>query len=112
MHLPELSKLYYTIGEVASMFDVAPSVIRYWDAEFPQLKPGKNSKGERKFTPRDIEQIKEIYHLVKEKGFTIDGARRELTIQKAEKKNYLKVIEKLKSIKEDIQKLKGDLLLP
>jgi DNA-binding transcriptional MerR regulator len=112
MHLPELTKLYYTIGEVAAMFDVAPSVIRYWDAEFPQLKPGKNSKGERKFTPRDIEQIKEIYHLVKEKGFTIDGARRELTTQKTDKKTHHKVIDKLKAIKQDIQKLKSDLLLP
>lgn len=109
MRIPELTKLYYTIGEVAIMFEVAPSVIRYWDAEFPQLKPGKNSKGERKFTPRDIEQLKEIYHLVKEKGYTIDGARREMSIQKAEKKTQLKVIEKLKSIKAEIQKIKDTL---
>lgn len=110
MQLPELTKLYYTIGEVAAMFDVAPSVVRYWDAEFPQLKPSKNSKGDRKFTVKDIEQLKEIYHLVKEKGYTIDGARRELTVVKNDKKSDQKVIEKLKNIKNQIQLLKKDML--
>ncbi len=111
MNLPELTKLYYNIGEVAIMFNVAPSVIRYWDSEFPQLKPGKNSKGERKFTVKDIELIQEIFHLVKEKGFTIDGARRELTSSKNENKSQQKIIEKLKEIKEKVSQLKTDIQL-
>jgi len=109
MNLPELTKLYYNIGEVAAMFNVAPSVIRYWDAEFPQLKPGKNSKGDRKFTVKDIEQINEIYHLVKEKGFTIDGARKELTAIKSEAKSHQKIIDKLKAIKLEVAYLKRDI---
>jgi len=76
--LDELTKLYYSIGEVAELFDVAPSLIRYWEAEFKALSPGKNSKGDRKFTQKDIAILNSIYHLVKERGFTIEGANKEL----------------------------------
>ncbi len=109
MNLPELTKLYYNIGEVAAMFNVAPSVIRYWDAEFPQLKPGKNSKGDRKFTLKDIEQINDIYLLVKEKGYTINGARKELTAIKSDVKSHQKLIDKVKAIKQRISQLKLEL---
>ncbi len=74
----ELTKLYYSIGEVAEMFDVSPSLIRYWESEFTFLRPKKNRKGDRQFTKKDIEYLKRLYSLVKEKGFTLDGAKREL----------------------------------
>lgn len=81
--IQHLNKRYYTIGEVAAMFDVTKSLIRYWESEFDFLKPHKNSKGDRRFTVQNIEQFAQIYHLVKEKGFTLDGARKELRSQSA-----------------------------
>ena len=74
----ELTKLYYTIGEVAEMFDVSKSLIRYWESEFSVLKPHKNSKGDRRFTKQNIDQLELIYHLVKERGFTLEGAKKEI----------------------------------
>ena len=71
-------KLYYTIGEVAKMFNVNTSLIRYWEKEFSIIKPKKNRKGNRLFTPKDIENIKLIYHLVKERGMTLQGAKKKL----------------------------------
>ncbi len=69
-------KLFYSMGEVAEMFDVNQSLIRYWGEQFDALKPKRNKKGNRMFTPEDIETLKLIYHLVKERGMTLDGARR------------------------------------
>jgi DNA-binding transcriptional MerR regulator len=68
-------KLYYTIGEVADMFAVNTSLIRYWEKEFDVLKPKKNRKGNRLFTRRDLQYLHLIYHLVKEKGYTLQGAK-------------------------------------
>ena len=82
--LPE--KRYYSIGEVAKAFDVNTSLIRFWEKEFDVLKPKKNAKGNRKFTPEDVKNLKLIYHLVKERGFTLDGAKIHL---KEEKKKTL-----------------------
>ncbi len=97
-HMPtlekeDLSKLYYTIGEVADMFGVSTSLIRFWEGEFQFLKPHKNSKGDRRFTKQNIEQVQLIYHLVKEKGFTLDGAKKEI------KENRAKLIAKTHLIK-------------
>ncbi len=72
----EVKKLYYTMGEVSEMFCVAPSLIRYWEKHFRVIKPMRNKKGNRLFTPSDIENFKIIYHLVKERGMTLDGAQR------------------------------------
>ena len=69
-------KLFYSMGEVSEMFDVNPSLIRHWESKFEVLKPQKNKKGNRMFTPEDVENLKLIYHLVKERGMTLDGARR------------------------------------
>jgi len=69
-------KLFYSMGEVAEMFDVNQSLIRYWGKQFDVLKPKRNKKGNRMFTPEDVETLKLIYHLVKERGMTLDGARR------------------------------------
>ena len=74
----ELNKRYYSISEVAAMFDVSTSLIRFWENEFEILKPHKNAKGDRRFTRENIEQMRQIYHLVKEKGFTLQGAKQEL----------------------------------
>ena len=71
-------KLFYTLGEVAEMFDVNASLIRYWGTQFPSLKPQRNKKGNRLFTPEDIETLKRIYHYVKECGMTLDGAKKAL----------------------------------
>ncbi len=74
----QLTKLYYTIGEVAVMFDVNPSLIRFWEKEFTIIQPKKNKKGNRLFTPKDILNFNKIYHLVKKQGFTLEGAKNAL----------------------------------
>ena len=74
----QLTKLYYTIGEVAVMFDVNPSLIRFWEKEFAIIQPKKNKKRNRLFTPKDILNFNKIYHLVKKQGFTLEGAKNAL----------------------------------
>ena len=81
----DLTKLYYSIGEISEMFDVSPSLLRYWETEFKNLKPQKNRKGDRKFTTKDIHEIEKIYTLVKERGFTLLGAQKELKGNKSYK---------------------------
>jgi DNA-binding transcriptional MerR regulator len=71
----QLTKLYYSIGEVADMFDVNASLIRFWEKEFTIIKPKKNKKGNRLFTPKDILNFNKIYSLVKEQGYTLEGAK-------------------------------------
>ncbi len=105
----EITKLYYSIGEVSEMFDVSKSLIRFWESEFDILKPHKNSKGDRRFTQKNLDQFKIIYHLVKERGFTLEGAKKEI---KNNKDSLIKKNEMLKSltnIKGFLEKLKGDL---
>lgn len=74
----DLKKLYYSIGEVGKLFDVNTSLIRFWEKEFTSVNPKKNKKGNRLFTPKDILKIEKIYILVKEKGYTLDGAKKAL----------------------------------
>lgn len=74
----ELTKLYYSIGEVSEMFGVTNSLIRYWESEFSKLKPKKNRRGDRQYTVKDIQVLERIYTLVKERGFTLEGAKREM----------------------------------
>ena len=78
-----LTKLYYTIGEVADMFDVNPSLIRFWEKEFGFIQPKKNKKGNRIFTPKDIVNFNKIYQLVKTNGYTLEGAKRALKTSKS-----------------------------
>ena len=73
-----LTKLYYSIGEVAAIFDVNTSLIRFWEKEFTVIQPKKNKKGNRLFTVKDIEHFNKIYQLVKEQGYTLDGAKKAL----------------------------------
>jgi DNA-binding transcriptional MerR regulator len=75
MHLELPTKRYYSIGEIAKAFDVNASLIRFWDKEFEALKPKKNAKGNRRFTPEDVQNLKLIYNLVKERGYTLEGAK-------------------------------------
>ena len=83
----EVTKLYWSIGEVANMFDVSKSLIRFWENEFEMLRPAKNTKGERRFTNANIEQMHIIYNLVKKRGFTIKGAKQEIRENKKRLKN-------------------------
>jgi len=105
----EIKKLYYSIGEVAKMFGVSTSLIRYWESEFSNIKPKKNKKGNRLFMDRDIEAIHLVYHLVKEKGYKLDGAK-EVLKQKGEtaERNF-KVISSLKSLKKLLSDIKDSL---
>ena len=100
-------KRYYSIGEVASKFNVNPSLIRFWEQEFKLLNPKKNSRGNRKFTNTDIENINKIYFLLKEKGFTIQGAKDYIRNEKTSKK--LDVVSKLKQIKEKLIEIRDQL---
>jgi DNA-binding transcriptional MerR regulator len=86
----EIEKLYYSIGEVAEMFEVNTSLIRFWEKEFNQLQPRKNSRGNRVYSKKDLELFKKIHHLVKEKGFTLEGAKNALR-----EKNPVQVSESL-----------------
>lgn len=104
----ELTKLYYSIGEVADMFGVSKSLVRFWETEFDTLRPHKNSKGDRRFTKQNIQQLKVIYTLVKEKGYTLKGAKKEL---KENKNNVLRrqeTIDKLKQIKRFLLELREE----
>lgn len=101
----ELTKLYYTIGEVADMFNVSKSLIRFWESEFDNLKPHKNSKGDRRFTKKNLEQLSIIFHLVKERGFTLEGAKNEMKYQKERLKVRNQMIDKLESLKGFLQEL-------
>jgi DNA-binding transcriptional MerR regulator len=103
----KLTKLYYSIGEVADMFEVNTSLIRFWEKEFSILKPKKNKKGNRLFTVKDVKNLEKIYILVKIKGYTLDGAKKELKQKNSEypiSTNHssnvnLQVMEKLEKIK-------------
>lgn len=87
----EIEKLYYTIGEVAQMFNVNTSHIRFWSKEFEVIRPATNKKGNRLYTQIDIDNFKKIYHLVKEKGYTLKGAKTELKDSKKSKTAALPV---------------------
>ena len=95
----EIEKLYYSIGEVAEQFSVAPSLIRFWESEFDIIKPKKNRKGNRQFTREDIQNVRTIYHLVKEKGFTLQGAKEMLRNDTNSVKDKIELIESLKNVR-------------
>ena len=103
IELPD--KLYYSIGEVAKAFNVNASLIRFWEKEFDIIKPKKNNKGNRLFTPSDIESFKTIYYLVKIKGFTLDGAKQSLS-KNSSQKNEIDLVTKLENIKDELNKIK------
>jgi DNA-binding transcriptional MerR regulator len=95
----EIEKLYFSIGEVSEIFNVAPSLIRFWESEFEIIRPKKNRKGNRQFTKEDIDNVRTIYHLVKEKGFTLQGAKDMLKNDAQSVRDKMEMIDSLKSIR-------------
>ncbi len=104
-----IEKSYYSIGEVAELLGVSQSLIRFWETEFEQLQPKKNRKGNRMYTPANIEQLRTIYHLVKERGYTLKGAREMLKAKAPEVDKQLAVRESLLKIRSFLTELKTDL---
>lgn len=104
-----ITKLYYSIGEVADMFGVNTSLIRYWEKEFDIIKPKKNKKGNRMFTQQDVDHFKIIFNLVKERGYTLEGARAKLRTNKEDTINNIEVIAKLQEIRAYLVDLKQHL---
>ena len=104
VNLPE--KRYYGIGELAKAFDVNASLIRFWDKEFDEINPKKNAKGDRMFRPDDVKVLQMIYHLVKERGFTLEGAKIHLKESKKKTLDNFEIINKLEGIKHQLLELK------
>ena len=102
-------KRYYSIGEVAKAFGVNASLIRFWDSEFEILKPKKNAKGNRMFTPEDVKNLQLIYHLVKERGFTLEGAKTHLKEGQKKTLDKFDIINKLETIKAQLLSIKTEL---
>jgi len=102
-------KLFYKISEVAKMFTMNISAVRYWEKEFDILKPKKNKKGNRLFTPKDIKNLQIIYHLVKERGFTIEGAKKKLTENKEDTIDNIKIVNHLRDIRGFLVHLREEL---
>lgn len=98
-------KLYYSIGEVAKAFNVNASLLRFWEKEFDVISPKKNKKGNRYFTPEDIKNLKLIYHLVKERGYTLEGAKVALQ-EKVTIKQDVELITRMEYIRAELVKLK------
>jgi DNA-binding transcriptional MerR regulator len=96
----KVEKLYYSIGEVAKMFDVNTSLIRFWEKEFDIIKPKKNKKGNRLFTKKDIDNFHIIYHLVKENGMTLKGAKKKMKENKEDTEHNFEIVRSLEQIKE------------
>lgn len=109
MHIDLPEKRYYKIGEVAKAFDVNTSLIRFWEKEFEIIRPKKNKKGNRLFTPEDIKNFKLIYNLVKERGFTLDGAKQKLKKNPEGVFNNHEIISRLEAVKAEIIKIKNQL---
>ena len=106
---PKIEKLFYSIGEVAEMFNVNTSLIRFWEKEFSIIKPKKNKKGNRLFTKEDIDNFHIIFHLVKEKGMTLKGAQKKMKENKEDSLNDFEVVKTLEGIKRMLLDIKGEL---
>lgn len=105
----KVEKLYYSIGEVAKIFEVNTSLIRFWEKEFDIIKPKKNKKGNRFFTKQDIDNFHLIYHLVKERGMTLNGAKKKLKENKDDTILNFEIIKSLTDIKNILLEIKDDL---
>lgn len=103
-------KMFYNIGEVAKMFQVTETLLRFWEKEFPNIKPRKAGRGIRQYTKADIEQVRLVHHLVKERGMTLQGARDALRRDKSKTVNRnVEVIERLKAIRTELQAIGKEL---
>jgi DNA-binding transcriptional MerR regulator len=109
MHVDLPEKTYYKIGEVAKAFNVNASLIRFWEKEFDIIKPKKNAKGNRLFTKDDIKNFKLIFNLVKERGFTLDGAKQKLKKNPEGTFSSHEIITRLEAVKAELVKIKNQL---
>jgi DNA-binding transcriptional MerR regulator len=105
----KVEKIYYTIGEVAELFEVNQSLIRFWEKEFDILKPQKNKKGNRLFTKQDLNNLRIIYHLVKERGYTLQGAKEKLKQNKEEVEKTVELVDSLQKIRSFLLEIKEEL---
>jgi DNA-binding transcriptional MerR regulator len=105
----KIEKVYYTIGEVAELFEVNQSLIRYWEKEFDILSPKKNKKGNRLFTKQDINNLRIIYHLVKERGYTLPGAKEKLRQNREDVEKSVEIIDSLQKIRLYLLEIKEEL---
>ena len=105
----EIKKIYYSIGEVAKMFNVNTSLIRFWEKEFDIIKPQKNKKGNRLFTQEDVDNFYIIFHLVKERGFTLQGAKEKLKGNKEGTIHNIEIVKNLNKIKDFLIKIREEL---
>ena len=108
MHVNLPEKLYYSIGDVAKAFDVKPSLLRFWEKEFKEIHPKKKKNGTRKYTPENVLTIQYIYHLVKEKGMTLQGAKKQLSLKSKDTPKRA-LLSKLEKIKTDLEQLRKKL---
>jgi len=109
MHNKENQKIFYKIGEVAKELNVNVSLIRFWEKEFDILNPKKNKKGNRLFTTKDFNNLKIIYHLVKERGFTLEGAKKKLRENKEDTTDNISIVSHLKEIRKFLVELREQL---
>ncbi|WP_448698867.1 MerR family transcriptional regulator [Mucilaginibacter sp. AW1-3] len=105
----DITKMYYTMGEVSAMFDVNQSLLRFYEKEFDVLQPKKNKKGNRYFTPEDIENLKIIFHLINDKGYTLQGAKDHLKQNLNESKDNQNVINALENLKSFLLEVRDQL---
>jgi len=105
----KIEKVYYTIGEVAELFEVNQSLIRFWEKEFDILKPHKNKKGNRLFTKTDLDNLRIIYHLVKERGYTLQGAKEKLKQNREDVEKTVEIVDALEKIRSFLLEIKGQL---
>lgn len=106
---PKIEKIYYTISEASSIFDVPISTIRYWENEFDLLKPHKNKKGNRLFTKDDIDNLHLIFYLLKEKGMTLQGAKKKLSENKEKTVKNFEVIKRLQLVRSELEAIRDNL---
>jgi len=106
---PKIEKIYYSIGEVAKIMEVGVPTIRYWENEFEALRPFKNKKGNRMFTPEDIETVRFIHYLVKTRGLTIKGAKKKLKENRSETIDNYEIVKRLEDIKQELIEIRDGL---
>jgi DNA-binding transcriptional MerR regulator len=107
---PNIEKVFYSIREVGEMFDLPASTLRYWEQEFPVLKPRRNKKGTRYYTKKDIDNLYTIYHLVKERGMTLKGARQKIRDNKEDLEQDTQVVKKLQQIREMLIRIRDEIV--
>ena len=106
---PKIEKIFYSIGEVAEIIGESQSLIRYWENQFDSLKPHKNKKGTRLFSKEDIETVKLIHHLVKERGMTIKGAKQKLKDNRDETTDNFEIVQRLQNIRQQLVEIRDEL---